>query len=720
MIKLVSLQLENFMNINKCSLDLDKQIIIITGRSGQGKSAVFDAIALCLSSKKRSSTYSEYVKQGATHAKVELHCIINNEPIFFNLQINLAKGTPYQMEMHYKDEIYKNTDAENLLSSFDIEYFNDIIFSMQSDDQRDITQLSPTVRSTYLQRLLNFDFQKQKEEITNKIILSKEQQHILENDNILKTSLIENEEKNIETIKEIILSEKDIHLIQEDIKDKQKKIDDNQLNQNKIKKLNEEIAFINKDIVSLNISKNSLISKINEFDKLQNSIEENKKNKIENINKIKKIEEDLIILDKNFKSNTEDFEKLYILISKKEADLKVLEDYEQQYAKNLQLFEQKKCPVCGQLTEELAKEQLDNINNSYLIFKDIAFINNTLDLQTKDYPLILKRFKESIEEVTQEKNKLNKELEENKNSNNKIYRNKAINEGNLENLEKEKIKIEEEFKLYEKKLNDNFDYSLELEKVNKSINEKNEKIKLIEKNIEEIHIDDISLLSKELVELTNKLNSYFNDIKLNNEIKIRNEKRLKFIENNKKIIEENNIKIKNIIIQNNIYDEVYVILDKTLPNYMIVKTCASLQSEMNGIIQTIFPLYEVKLINSKKGTEFFYTKDNTIIETKKRNNAWINSKMSSGFEKALLTLAFKISLAQLYGLNIIIGDEIDGAADDESSEKFFELLLANSSFDQVFLISHKKSVCQLIMDNSSDFIAYNVDNGRFNTIDFID
>jgi chromosome segregation ATPase len=162
-----------------------------------------------------------------------------------------------------------------------------------------------------------------------------------------------------------------------------------------------------------------------------------------------------------------------------------------------------------------------------------------------------------------------------------------------------------------------------------------------------------------------------------------------------------------------IYEEVLNILDKTLPNYMVVKTCASLQNEMNNFIQSIFPTYEVQLQNSKKGCEFFYTKDNTIMEQpKKRNNAWLNSKMSSGFEKALLTIAFKVSLAQLYGINVLILDEPDGAADKDNSLLFFENLL-NASFDQIFLVSHKSDIREMILNNISNSICYVAEKGNF-------
>ena len=202
------------MNIKSAKFDFDHNVIIISGKSGQGKSAVFDAISLCLSRKKRSNSYADYVRQGCSHAKVLLDAFINGEPVIFDLQINLHRGTPFQMDLTYKGEIFKNAEAESVIKSFDIDYFNDIIFSMQSDDFKDITQLSPTQRSNYLQRLLNFDF------IDEKEIISKANEEYsirikdLETEISLKKRFIEKERESEEKEIEILLKEKDIENFQ--------------------------------------------------------------------------------------------------------------------------------------------------------------------------------------------------------------------------------------------------------------------------------------------------------------------------------------------------------------------------------------------------------------------------------------------------------------------------------------------------------------------------
>ena len=63
MLRILNLKLENFMNIEKADLNFDSSLIMIYGEPASGKSSIFEAIAVCLSSMKRSGTYGEYVKQ---------------------------------------------------------------------------------------------------------------------------------------------------------------------------------------------------------------------------------------------------------------------------------------------------------------------------------------------------------------------------------------------------------------------------------------------------------------------------------------------------------------------------------------------------------------------------------------------------------------------------------------------------------------------------------
>jgi len=70
---------------------------------------------------------------------------------------------------------------------------------------------------------------------------------------------------------------------------------------------------------------------------------------------------------------------------------------------------------------------------------------------------------------------------------------------------------------------------------------------------------------------------------------------------------------------------------------------------------------------------------------------------SSGGQ-ALVSLAVRISLAQYFGFNVLFLDEVCGSLDEENLEMLIKLLdkLPGLGFDQVFLISHRQRVMEML------------------------
>ena len=704
------------MSISKASLSFDSNLILISGKSASGKSSIFDAIALCLSAKKRSSLYAEYVKQGKQHAKVLLDCNINGKPVNFNLQLNLVKGTPFQMELTYDGKVYKNTEAEEVIKSFDLEYYSDIIFSMQGD--LDITQLSPTQRANYLQRLLNFDFIEQKDKIRKSLEQFKIQQSKIETDINIKEQFIKKETSEQEVTVDIVLTDIDIKNLQKDIKIKQDKIAEYQKNQEEILKLNNLLSDTNKKLIIFTNKKNEISNKINIMNEHKKLYETAEQELIDSNIELENTEIRLKEVEKIIQIKRSEIQELNNNIVSVDRKLEFTKSRLSEYERFADLEKQEKCPVCERETTEFLKEKLLNFtsieydgssSHGHTMFDQLQIVKEKGDTFTNVANKIKSIYEKDFEDNLKQKLMLslyNEEL-------NKNIRDKATCSGLIESAETKKIKLQEQIK----KLENNFDEFLSLDRelkiVEKDILDNKTLLKETELKIKEISkFNDITTLSNEIVELTNKINKYFSDKQTNEEIVARNKLRSKNIENYKKEIIQFQSDIKEIINKQNTYEDAYNVFDKILPNYMVIKTCASLQNEMNSFIQNVFPTYEVELQNSKKGVEFFYTKDKSLQEGTRKNNYIINAKMSSGFEKALLTLAFKVSLANLYHCDILILDEADGAADDESSLKLYETLI-NNNFNQVFLISHKNELKEFLQENCENILTYNVFNGNF-------
>jgi DNA repair exonuclease SbcCD ATPase subunit len=705
MISLKKLILENFMNVSSATFDFDSKIIIISGKSGAGKSAVIDALALCLSSKKRSSLFSEYVRQGCSHAKVQLDCVINDEPVHFNLQINLIRGTPFQMELTYKGKTYKNTEASEVLKSFDIEYYADIIFSMQSDDFKDITQLSPTQRANYLQRLLNFDFAIEKEKLKKEIDNFTLQLSNINNSINVSNQLKLREEAEKEDAIEIKISELEIESHREKIERDQALITQFQKEQVQINDLNREFNKNSEELNELTKEQNRLENEMSTLVSLSTELQNGDK-EIENLeSEINNLKKKLKAIVVSIDEEHERLVDLTIKMTTNNEQKKRDSDVKDKLITIKQLYDSKKCPHCGQPTVEFTKIEFDQI------LEDSSYPKKSQKIDSIENVIMYfeKEVLSASYEISQQ-NKLKLEIER---KTQELNTSKALNESQTAAL---KTKI-----ITTQKRLDEIEYDpLQLMSVKEELSKVLEKIVKLNLNQEKIKYDllkfdsyDIQLISEEIVKLTNIINEYESTIKKNDEIKKRNLKRENAISELNKKIEASQKEIGLVTSQLNVYNEAYNILDKTLPNYMVVNTCGKLQEEMNNFIQSVFPNYEVRLSNSKKGCEFFYTKDRTVLENDKRkNNAWINSKMSSGFEKAALTLSFKISLAQLYGLNLLFLDEVEGSADDESAEKLF-LYLLSLNFDQFFIISHKNNLKEFLAENFENLKIYVADSGIF-------
>lgn len=668
MLTINKIKLEHFMCCTDVSLDFsNKKTIVLEGDNGNGKSALLDSIAVCLAEHRRADKYSEYVQFGYDFAKIHLEAEINNEPIIFDVTLYVKGGTPFTRVVNYKGKSYQNTEVSKLLKELDLPFYSQIVFSMQGQD--DIATMTPVVRASYLQRLLQFNFDSALSTIKNK--LSEIETNKMYNKT--KIEFNENEIKNksfgektqlpydIDTFKskqnllinyENQLKEKDdIYKLLSNIQCKISDINIS-LQDLKNKKENNEtskalLSSYNDKLLSETIKLKSLVKpELKEFEKIK---------EIKNVIKDKK----------ELYSNNEK------LLWNLNSEIKVLREREKLYKKG-------KCPNCGQDTTFIQKENItEKIDEKTKQIEKLKKENDTInftidDLENKVYDLEIQK-----SENTQELNDYKSNV--------------IIIQSKIDNLRKMINSIQ---------IKEFVDNSQELlkEKITLSNEEKNLKDKL-----------------NFLVDLEKEKLSLKKDIDFFTEIITRNE----WIDsNNKKVQEEIDILKNQIDIINKLlidqekqyehYKEAKKILDNDLPNYLIIKTCSRLESEMNDFIKIVFPTMSVSLFQNKKGVEFYYSKDST--------DKLITAKMASGFEKSILSIAFKVALCKAYNLSLAILDEIDAFASDNNSEKTYTTLIENNIFNQLFITTHKPSTREILKDYFDDITFYHVERGKFTEI----
>lgn len=679
------------MCIDNADLDLTSKVVILEGDNGQGKSAVMEAIAVCLAERKRADSVKEFVQKGFEHAKIVLKMKYNTSPIVFNVTLNVRGGTPLERDVEYEGKHYINSEVTDLLKELDFTFYSEIILSMQGQD--DIATMTPVQRANLLQRLFQFDFAEKVKGINDKIDES--------NDAIkLDNSKIEYLTKEL-TSKEarrnsVVLKEPPFD--SKTYREKQAEQDElfNDLSGLKDK--------MNK-VYELHETRNEIVSKTNslgyKIQELKHKKEDAKKAKaeLEALN----YEHQLKQSEELLKSNNEHLAETQNAIDDVQLSIDHINEQhnvrmqtiatcnykKSEFAKKASLVLKGVCPECGQSTcnidhQGLLKETKENDEAIDALKK--------VDEEQNEQLSKLKEKKDSLKEALQAFNNANVQVST-----------QIVNFKNLKTQLENKVMPLAEYEALENELTN-------AENDSEVLNTKYSKI------MEELDaLSDVNIKQDQIERQYNKIKE---DIKSFDDVMVFNDAASKQIEqfdediqNSKLNIEEIKNDVASLTRDIDCYNEVKKILDKELPNFLIVKTCSKLESEMNTFVQEVFPEFRIRLLQSKRGVEFFYTTDpnNDMDDVK----SLINSKMASGYERSVLGIAFKVALCRAYGLTFAALDEIDAAASDENSMKTFQSLINSNVFEQMIFITHKEPTKEMIKSMTDDVTAYHVDSGVF-------
>lgn len=695
MLILKSLHLEHFMCITEADLNFDANCIIIEGDNGQGKSAVMEAIAICLSERKRSDSVKEFIQKPYDHAKIILDLIYNDEQIIFDVNLNHKGGTPLERDVLYKDRHYINSEVTELIKELDFTFYSDIIMQMQGQD--DIATMTPVMRLNLLQRLFQFDFTEEIGPIQEKLeefVKNKE----LDND---KIDFLEKANKQKDTTLKS-LKEKDFDFSKEDYDNYKNELDDKKA---QVEKLSNDLdkTF---EILQKKTDIQGMIDTIeNQQAGIAQKLLDNKKaaealKKADYPTQIsslgtgetdammkKAAAEDIIKTKKNA------IAQLETSISSINVQIGELNAAKKNCDHKLELAKKGICPECGKPTDDI-----DDVK----IIKEKEEYDDKIgdEIEKKDNLIIeMNKYKDEVAAQRKQISVLEASISR--------YDTEAKMLEQQEAAEKAKLIPEEKIKEYEDKLK-----------------ELDEKAKPLYDLIHD-YDDQLSDRDKKTLEKS-KLKTEIAD--LEKKIKGSDE-----IADHNKVVELQRMSIKNEILENekNIevfrnlisdidlnvqtYNEVLRVLDKELPNYLVVKTCAKLEAEMNNFVNIVFPNFRLRLLQSRRGVEFFYTTDPNVDMTDIKK--LINSKMASGYEKSVLGLAFKVALCKAYNLSFIALDEIDAAASEGNSVLTMESLISSNIFNQIFFITHKEATRDIIKSLSNSVICYHTEKGVFTNED---
>lgn len=683
MIKPKYIHIQNFNNITDAELDLSSAVSLFVGDNGSGKTSVVDAIGLCLFEYKRSDTYADYIKSGKDNACIYFECEISNEPITFNITINKTGSTALEREVNFQGKVYHNSEVSTLLESLNLKYFSDIFCSMQNG--KDITRLSPTERVTYIQKLLAFSFGPQIKTADDTIKQLTETITELSTTNAALSQTIQNLEKQIKPLNNL----DNLYSNIDEIKTKASQLQSYIISKTAALRSNAAVAIvkdkINAEIVALTNELTSKNTKAAEI-KLANESRTKTVNKISEVKaiiseyevKINNIETRLNSLDTQYAAQETTVQNKSAEYYAAEAQLNVCKN-------NFDKVNHDKCPYCGQdiSADNKAhyKQELDNAEETTLkLQKDLDIEKDKLNTLSNEKTGLL-REKMSLAALLDAQN------------------------NQLRSYETELVCIDNELTQLKPLLEN-------INSIEQLIKEKQDLLKLENEKLLEIDNEEWNNSQKQLSEYNQIITNYQRIIDENTHIQAANETLQKNIDLQRKTLDENIEKYTLLSDDLAVYKEAKQIFEKKLPQFIIIKTCKKIQNKLNELVQTIFPNLYIRLFYSKKGIEFFYSTSG-ITDDEADKESMLPIKQASGFEKAILSICFKSVLCEAYDIPFVILDEVDAAASEENSRRFFDIVINGGLFQQSIIISHKIDIQDTIKGMSDSISSYMVAEGNF-------
>ena len=683
MIKPKYIHIQNFNNITDAELDLSSAVSLFVGDNGSGKTSVVDAIGLCLFEYKRSDTYADYIKSGKDNACIYFECEISNEPITFNITINKTGSTALEREVNFQGKVYHNSEVSTLLESLNLKYFSDNYSSMQNG--KDITRLSPTERVAYIQKLLAFSFGPQIKTTDDTIKQLTEAITELSTTNAALSQTIQNLEKQIKPLNNL----DNLYSNIDEIKIKASQLQSYIVSKTAALRSNAAIAIvkdkINAEIVALTNELTLKNTKAAEI-KLANESRTKTVNKISEVKaiiseyevKINNIETKLNSLDTQYAAQETTVQNKSAEYYAAEAQLNVCKN-------NFDKVNHDKCPYCGQdiSADNKAhyKQELDNAEETTLkLQKDLSIEKDKLNTLSNEKTGLL-REKMSLAALLDAQN------------------------NQLRSYETELVCIDNELTQLKPLLEN-------INSIEQLIKEKQDLLKLENEKLLEIDNEEWNNSQKQLSEYNQIITNYQRIVDENIHIQAANEALQKNIDLQRKTLDENIEKYTLLSDDLAVYKEAKQIFEKKLPQFIIIKTCKKIQNKLNELVQTIFPNLYIRLFYSKKGIEFFYSTSGAIDEEADKDSM-LPIKQASGFEKAILSICFKSVLCEAYDIPFVILDEVDAAASEENSRRFFDIVINGGLFQQSIIISHKIDIQDTIKGMSDSISSYMVAEGNF-------
>lgn len=656
------------MSIDELDLDFDdNEIIAICGQNGSGKSTLLYAIAYLLTGYRKGESYRDYVKAGCDSSKLYLEAYLKGEPLYCEAELasNAKKGIamPTRRKTVYKGVTYLNSDHNQFIKENELDYAESLIFFFQ-DSGRDIIDARPSDRASSLKKLFKFEFN----DIVEKLKNEQEQNKISK---IETSALLEELNKRVfntqKLSREVLPSV--ISSWNEKIKEINKDLGEvSSINDSQLKEVEASIENNRKSIESLKSKKESDLKNITN---IENTLKE-KKEELGVCKEKNKTSKNLKEKLENQKSICENLKLEAGEISKR---INITNFEKKEVLKQIEIGKTGICHSCGQAITQ------DHINSLY---KKKEEVEKSLKELNEDYSQL------HIEENKKTLNLLEKEVKESE----ELLRRENILTKEIPSLENRIIELKQ--------------LQYERDSIIKELLSKEESLKEEKRKYERL----LPLLQRK-EELEKEVKDLEERVKRAEEDKIRNEEKKKINNSTlqeKKVCEDKiislNEKLNRLLLDMDSTKDMINIFESTFPSFLVLQATQRLEDHINKVVQRIFPYMKVKLRMQRSGVTFLYT-------SKSCEEEWLPVSMASGAQKAVLSLAYKTSLAKLYGITCIMLDEVDASCTSSNAEIIYKFIASLDCFPQLIFISHRTESLEAAKSVNPNTVVYTVEEGNY-------
>ena len=715
--KVQSLKIRDFGIIDEVDFEFGSGIHLFTSSgNGQGKSTVMDALSTTLFNN-LSGSLREYTRWGTQKPwDVRVDFSHAGEEYQTSVRYDSRKSASKRSLQRLKTgEVWENSAVPQKIDQI-IDTRKALAATTCFQHDIDLIKTGPADRREYLKSIYNLDFRQQIEEITAEL---REQEDAIASLNS-EISTLQNLEFETKPLSRLPLTrerreelekekdglEKELEELKSDLQETERKIEEVKSYEEKRNQIEDKLGkkkqTLEEKTAKVEQIREALSSLPDEPDTTQ--IDEKLKTKMKELDttlekrssvQAKKEELEFVFEVSRLEELVEEIE------SRKSAKSEITAEI-RGFAESLEALKTGVCPTCGQ---ECSPEHQRGIQQkkeeaeSRLNFQELELEKKNEELQQlREQEKELEKANRELDSTTQAADSQTQTLEE-------------LKDSRLEEIEKEKKRLEER--------------RAELES----------SAVRMDTDLEELR-EEMAALEKESAELTGFINSVFelrenrdsveteirdkkdkvqgitDSVSLFEKVETQNEEIRKFNEEQKAKQEQNERKIAKTERELRVGErnrdkmtEARKILRSEFPAFALSFIVSRLQNDANEFLQRTYPKYELVFRENKDGIDIRYGPEEADVKTR-----------ASGYEKQIFSLAYKYAIGKLQGYNILFLDEPDSAASDSNSEKFYRAVAAASEiFEQIFLISHKPRVAEMLRDEFGAAV-YDIAEGKIQKI----